>query len=209
MQTFNCTDSADEPAAAVWLQGNRRLTGLLGAVATGLLITALGVGLLGRVAGALTLLSGLSVAGLAAGALAAAAGSWLAARPRLLRQGDSLLARLGPLRVDQLPLAAVEAVFLGSRPLDGRGRPACADAAAFRVGTLVVRMAERAVSQAGWAGRGPWACWEDGYLVIDGRWTEPLTAETVRRVNGRLIQAKRAAGAGPVGGASAAGDCCR
>ena len=41
------------------------------------------------------------------------------------------------------------------------------------------------------ARRGPWAGWEDGYLVVDGRWSEPLVVETLRRINGRLAVAKR------------------
>ena len=205
METAAVTTAAEPAAAVVWLRGNHRLAALLGAAAIGLLVVAAGTSLLSRAAEeGWSPVPAILAAGLSAGGIAAAAGSWLATRPRLLQRGDILLARVGPVRVDRLPLAAVEAVFLGSQPLDGRGREVSADVAAFRVGTLVVRIAERAVGCAGWTGGGPWAFWEDGYLVIDGRWTEPLTAETVRRVNGRLIQAKRTAA-----DAFTAGDCCR
>ena len=118
----------------------------------------------------------------------------LAAAPRLQRCGDLLLVRVGPFSVERLPLETVECFFLGSQPLDRHGSPTASDEPAFRVGTLVVRVAERAVRQHAdeWTARGPWAVWEDGYCVIDGRWTEPLTVDVLRRINGRLSQAKRA-----------------
>lgn len=140
----------------------------------------LGVGLLAVVIGGL--------------AVAAVMVVRLAAAPRLQRYGDLLLVRIGPFSVERLPLETVECFFLGSQPLDRRGSPTAGDEPAFRVGTLVVRVAERAARQHAdeWTARGPWAVWEDGYCVIDGRWTEPLTVDVLRRINGRLSQAKRA-----------------
>ena len=80
--------------------------------------------------------------------------------------------------------------FWGVSRLIDSGDPVASDEAAFRVGTLVVRVAERYGHLAS-GRRGPWARWEDGYLVVDGRWSEPLVVETLRRINGRLAVAKR------------------
>ncbi len=187
--------AASLPASGGWLAANRRLVGLLGGGAIVFLLAAVAaVAAATQTAGGLRLLLAAlaAVSGLLAAAVAVIMP--LAASPRLRRRGDLLLVRIGPARVEQLPLDAVECFFLGSQPLDRSGSPTAGDEPAFRVGTLVVRVAERAAKEhAGqWAARGPWAAWEDGYLVIDGRWTEPLTVETVRRVNGRLAQAKRA-----------------
>jgi len=102
-----------------------------------------------------------------------------------------------------------ECFFLGSQRLDRSGSPTAGDDPAFRVGTLVVRVAERAAKRHAdeWTARGIFAAWEDGYLVIDGRWTEPLTVETLRRVNGRLAQAKRAPVVEGCRSANSAGGC--
>ncbi|MDA0255661.1 MAG: hypothetical protein O3A18_12360, partial [Planctomycetota bacterium] len=66
----------------------------------------------------------------------------VALRPRLTRRGDRLEVRLTPLGVERVPLELVECLFRGSEPL-----PAAGDEHAppqYRVGTLVVRLAERA-----------------------------------------------------------------
>jgi len=206
------TESLRMPARSsnltAWLATNRRLAGLLTA----------GVVLLVVLTGAAAVFARLATGGWAVGAWIAAVGVALslplgaiataAWTPPLLQSGEQLLVRLGPGRRESLPLAAVEAFFLGSQPLDRRGEPTCPGEAAFRVGTLVVRVAERATDLNRRTTRGPWAAWEDGYLIIDGRWTEPLTTETVRRVNGRLTVAKRAEPpAGQVDAATSAG-CC-
>ncbi len=181
--------------AGDWLAANRRLVWLLAAVAGGLLAGGLGAAVAaGRTAGGGRLFLGILAAGIGLLAAAVAVVASRAAVARLSCRGETLLVRTGPIGVERLPLDAVECFFLGSQPLDRGGSPTCADEPAFRVGTLVVRVSERAAAgHAGqWTARGPWAAWEDGYLIIDGRWTEPLTVETVRRVNGRLTQAKRA-----------------
>ena len=82
---------------------------------------------------------GVVIGGLAVAALVVAR---LAAAPRLQRCGDLLLVRVGPFSVERLPLDVVECFFLGSQPLDRRGSPTAGDEPAFRVGTLVVRVAD-------------------------------------------------------------------
>ena len=62
-----------------------------------------------------------------------------------------------------------------------------------RIGTLVVRFAERAVEWKARPAFRPWGTWDDGHVVIDGRWCEPLSRETVERIAAALLEAKRAA----------------
>lgn len=128
----------------------------------------------------------------------------VAAGPRLGRRGDALVVRLAPWQTAHVPLTVVECVFPGSQPLVGavlRDVHAGADdsaaraAPARRVGTLVIRFAERAHD---WRERptfAPWGTWHDGHAIIDGRWCEPLTAEVARTISQRLLEAKREAAA--------------
>lgn len=119
--------------------------------------------------------------------VAAASLAAVAIRPRLARDGSDMVVRLAPLATERVPLDVVECVFSGSQPLvaaDG-GPPR------RRVGTLVIRLAERATE---WRARptfGPWGTWDDGHVVIDGRWCEPLSPEFARTLAGRLMECKR------------------
>jgi hypothetical protein len=185
------TDGSGPMRREVWLRGNLRPAAGLAAVTTmaGLVIVSAAVF---AAASALLLASLVAAAGLlvACGGY----GLWMAARPRLARSGDALEARLSLRGPERVPLEAVECIFRGSEPL---GRPGAEDAAPkFRVGTLVVRLAERATD---WQAREtfrPWGTWEAGHVVIDGRWCEPLTPETVRGVAAKLLEAKREVAAG-------------
>lgn len=192
--------SASADADEVWLRGNVRpvlaLGGLavVGAAASAVTAVALG-------AGPAIVWSCVAVAvfaGLVAVALARAASGI-----RVGRRGHALVLRLSPRRVDVVPLAVVECVFPGSRPLagtelggdaveDGDG-PAGAEPPTRRVGTLVIRFAERAAE---WRERptfAAWGTWRDGHAIVDGRWCEPLSAEVARRIGARLLEAKREA----------------
>ncbi len=119
----------------------------------------------------------------------------VATRPRLRRCGGCLEVSLAPLAPQRVPLEVVECVFPGSRPLPpGAGGDASPDR---RVTTLIIRLAERATD---WRSRptfAPWGTWEDGHIVIDGRWSEPLSLERTRALAARLLEARQAA----------AGDC--
>jgi hypothetical protein len=176
----------------VWLRGNLR------PVAAGAALACL----VGAVLIALAWWSGGAVrAGWAALATAVvilpagAAFARAAARPRLRRCGACLEVRLSPLALQRVPLEVVECVFPGSRPLPpGAGGDASPDR---RVTTLIIRLAERATD---WRARPtfvPWGTWEDGHIVIDGRWSEPLSLERTRALAARLLEARQAA----------AGDC--
>ena len=132
-----------------------------------------------------------------AGAGAAIVGSLAreAARPRLVREGDELLVRLAPATVERVPLTMVECFFQGSHVLPSSGRPAADETSAFRVNTLVMRLAERATGHARRQTLAPWGTWDEGAVVFDGRWCEPLSAELARSLSRRLLDAHRAAAA--------------
>ena len=132
---------------------------------------------------------------LAAGAAAIGGLAVAASRPRLERRGDCLLVRLSPTQVHELPLEIVECFFLGSHSLEPEGVPPRDDVVTHRVGTLVVRIAERALAYRERPTFGPWGTWQEGSIVCDGRWCEPLSAERARWLSGRLIEAKRSAAA--------------
>lgn len=173
-------------APEIWLRGNVRPAGLLVAVAalTGTALTVLAVvPETAAVARPLALGYGIVVGPLAT-ALAIAA-----VQPRVTRRGDALRVRLTPLVAHDVPLENVECFFMGSQRLeDPRGRE---DVPTQRVGTLVMRIAERAEA---WQARrtfAPWGTWADGAVVFDGRWCEPLSADLARRLSGMLVEAKR------------------
>ncbi len=191
-----------------WLRANLRLAGLLAAVASFLFLSSLAVyGIAVWTSGGISVLPFLCSAVL--GILACIIGylAFTAKQGRVLLEDSDLLVRLGPASIERLPLDAVECFFLGSQPLDRSGEPVASDEAAFRVGTLVVRVAERYGHLAS-GRRGPWARWEDGYLVVDGRWSEPLVVETLRRINGRLAVAKRQPVVDPCVSSGASEGCC-
>lgn len=132
--------------------------------------------------------AGAVLAAVAVGMLAVAA-----ARPRLRCSGDALLVHLSPTRVERLPLDVAECFFPGSNPLTRGGEQTCEHHAAFRVNTLVLRLAERADDYRARPTFTPWGTWGDSYVVFDGRWCEPLSPDLARRLGHRLVEAKRAA----------------
>jgi hypothetical protein len=174
----------------VWLKGNLRPVAGLALIAA---VTAAAAAAGFAAAGlgwAVWLVGGIAAATLAAAAAVARA----AAAPRLARIGDRLEVRLAPGRVERVPLEVVECVFRGSEVLP---EPAGDDAAPrLRVGTLVIRFAERAAEWRSRPAFRPWGTWDDGCAVIDGRWCEPLSRETVQRIASALLDAKRKAAAG-------------
>ena len=118
--------------------------------------------------------------------IVAAASLWASSRPRLARRGGTLEVRLSPLGVQRVPLEVVECIFPGSQLLGADD-----ETADRRVSTLVMRLAERAVE---WRSRpvaSAWGSWEDGNVVFDGRWCEPLSQAIARDISARLLEAKR------------------
>ena len=177
---------ASPPPSTAWLRGNLRpVAGVAAVVAGGDLavVAALAVvrpeAVWWWAAAAAVVVS----AGVVATIVAAAA------MPRLERVGDRLRVRLAPGRTDEVPLEMVECFFMGSQLIG----PGADDAPRYRVGTLVMRIAERARS---WQARptlAAWGEWKDGAVVFDGRWCEPLSVDLARRLSGWLLEAKRQA----------------
>lgn len=187
------------PAADVWLRGNVRpvigLAALVAIVGAGLTAAVLLAGV--APAKSWLVFAAWLVAEAVVALLAAAA-----ARPRLVHRrspehGDILEVRLAPGTSHGVPLDAIECFFMGSQRLEAEGDVAD-DQPTHRVGTLVMRVAERATE---WQTRPtftPWGTWQEGAIVFDGRWCEPLSVELARRLSGKLVDAKRAsAGDGP------------
>ena len=168
----------------VWLRGNPR------PAVAGAAVFLVGLGAAGvafRLSGWPAWAGWTLAAAAAAGGLVVAALVAVAALPRLVRRGAALRIRLAPLATHDVPLELVECVFPGSSPLAG----AADGPAPRRVGTVVVRLAERAVD---WRRRPTftaWGTWDDGHVVIDGRWCEPLSVEVTRRLGQRIVDAKR------------------
>jgi hypothetical protein len=198
MNDGDSTTTFSEPHE-VWLRGNMRVAGVLGIVAMLLDGGALGAVLMAMQGGG----ESLAWWGVAAVTAAAASGlmllAWASLRPRLVRQGDSLLVQVSPLVRQEVPLEVIECFFPGSNPLDADGLPTRGEQAAFRVGTLVIRLAERAIEYRSGGTFTPWATWSDSSIVLDGRWCEPLSPELVKSLSSRLVTAKRAATAGAGG----------
>jgi hypothetical protein len=172
----------------IWLRGNLRPVAWLAAVAT---VVAGGLSAAVAMAASslpysLLVAAFCGIAGAVIGMLASAA-----ARPRLEHVDGCLRVRLSPTAVEDVPLDAVECFFQGSNPIARSGEPTCGDHAAFRVNTLVMRLAERAADFSKRATFTPWGTWDDGYVVFDGRWCEPLSADLARQLSRRLVDAKR------------------
>jgi hypothetical protein len=185
----------------IWLRGNLRPALGLALAATGVA----GAAVAAAVGFAAPSWVVWAVVGLASLCLLAALGCVaVAARPRLVRQGHVVRVCLAPLTAYDLPLEIIECVFSGSSPLAAAAgispEEDQADAGGGRrVGTVVMRLAERADS---WRMRptlSQWGRWSDGYIVFDGRWCEPLSSAFTRELSQRLLDAKReiAASASP------------
>jgi hypothetical protein len=182
------------PAADVWLRGNVRP--VIGLAALAALVGAGGTAAV-FFGGATPATSGLVFGYWLAAAVVVALLTAAAARPRLVhrrdaQEGDVLEVRLAPGQAHAVPLDAIECFFMGSQRLEPE-EAAVADQPTHRVGTLVMRVAERAGE---WQARPtftPWGTWQEGAIVFDGRWCEPLSVELARRLSGKLVDAKRAA----------------
>jgi len=177
------TGTASE-RSEVWLRGNPR-PAVAGAALVALAV-AVSVAVLWVGGGPAWASWAVAVAAAAGGAIAVAL-LVTASLPRLVRRGNRLRVRLSPLAAEDVPLEIVECVFPGSSPLAGTE----STAAPRRVGTVVVRLAERAVD---WKERptfAAWGSWSDGHVVIDGRWCEPLSLEVTKQLGQRILEAKR------------------
>jgi hypothetical protein len=179
---------ADEQSE-VWLRGNLRPVLVIAVAAAGVAAVA-GMAAVMTTPPAWVIVAAAAAGGLLLTGLGVLA--WAAVQPRLVRQGDSIVVRLAPLRVERVPLEVVECVFRGTEPVIAGEELA----PRFRVGTLILRIAERAGE---WRERETfrfWGSWDDGHIVIDGRWCEPLSPESARRIATRLAELRRELAAG-------------
>jgi hypothetical protein len=180
--------SAEWPSAkstsVIWLRGNRRLraAALLASVCVALggltFLAGIPVPFWGRVVGA-------SVLGMALWSFLRLA--WFVGAPRIRCDGRSLLVNLGEIRPCAIPLEAVECFFRGTGPtlLSSQG------AASVRVGTIIIRIADRARQ---WHQRPVlrWlGSWSGGYVSLSGLWSEPITPQLLADLNRRLVAEHR------------------
>jgi len=182
---------AGEESEEVWLKSNLRpVAGLALAAIVVAVVCSPVVVVWDASALAGWLLAGL-LAGVASVVLTLAVIAW---QPRLSYRQGMLRVRLSPLVLQEVPLESVECFFLGSSAVDSGPQ----SEATRRVGTLVMRIAERAIA---WQERptfAPWGQWKEGAVVFDGRWCEPLSIGVARGLSAKLVEAKRAAGGGGV-----------
>jgi len=172
---------ATHAAAEVWLRANPRPAAVLFAVTAAVVAAAAAVLIAVRPpAWSIAVM----VIACLIGLMVAAAFLWAASRPRLARRGGTLEVRLSPLSVQRVPLEVVECIFPGSQPL-GAGD----ETANRRVSTLVMRLAERAVECRTRPVAAAGGSWEDGNVVFDGRWCEPLSQAIARDISARLLEA--------------------
>ncbi|MCE9630260.1 MAG: hypothetical protein K8S94_06015 [Planctomycetia bacterium] len=171
----------------IWLRGNARpAIGLLAAA----LVVAGGVTTAVVFARPAAWIAWGVVAAAALLVAAAVALAWSASRPRLARRGAFLDVRLSPLAVQHVPIEIVECVFPGSQPLDADDADHEA-VAGRRVNTLVLRLAERALDWRSRSVAAAWGTWDEGNVVFDGRWCEPLSPALAREISARLLEARR------------------
>ena len=180
----------------VWLRGNVRpamgMAAVVGVLVAGLLACAAVAELPVWQRSLVAFVCGIAL--VAVGGLAATA-----ALPRLVRADEFLRVRLSPLQVCDVPLTVIECFFLGSSLIEpggtGAGGQLPSDVATRRVGTLVMRVAERSAEWHARPTSPAWGSWQDGAIVFDGRWCEPLSVALVTRLSTQLMEAKRVANA--------------
>jgi len=161
----------------VWLASNRRV-----------LVTAmLPVGLLGGLSLAVLARDAPTVirvlaTGLLIVSLALLIGLWQQwLRPRIAYRDGEVLFYLRARSPIAVPVAVVEAFFLGLGPAYLPGAPSKTETV-----NLVARLSQHASQWAHQDVKPALGHWRDGYVTIRGAWCEPLTGEVIRRLNRRL-----------------------
>jgi hypothetical protein len=170
----------------VWLRANRRAF-YFGMIGPAICLV---------IGGALVLFGDLSGIAWARGvglAIAAFAGvlllllGWQVLRPRVARQGNSLLLYLRPGTAIRVPLEFVEGFLLGQGPSFLRADQPDATIAS----TIVIRIADRAKDYAQRDVHSALGSWCNHYVTIRGVWCEPLSLEVVNRLNATLDKAQK------------------
>jgi hypothetical protein len=172
----------------IWLRGNRRalvvgsvlpavfgVIGFIGAMD----LLSLDLSLPMRLAAAiLTILS----------ALVALTMANQARLPRLAHADGQLLVFTGPSRPDRVPVDVVE-VFFGGQ--DGTDVHVHVPGHKVESRNVVVRLAERHKQWHQRKMRSAFGRWQDGYIVLNGAWCEPITVDLISAMNHKLVEAKR------------------
>jgi hypothetical protein len=112
--------------------------------------------------------------------------------PRIAYRSGEVLFYLRGVRPIQVPLALVEAFFLGTGPAH---LPFSGDDGPETI-NLVARLSQRQHEWSNVTVTHALGCWRNGYVVIRGAWCEPLTGELVLQMNKRLSEVSRAARVG-------------
>jgi hypothetical protein len=134
------------------------------------------------------------IAGLAAGGLMVTAAGTIALGllahamiPRVAFDHDQVLVYLRGHRPYRLPLDVVECFFQGQGPSGMMSR----SGRCSKTTNVVVRIAERATQWHECPVKQSLGEWQNGYIVIRGTWSEPITEEKLRELNSKLAKAKR------------------
>lgn len=187
--------------AEVWLRTNRRAL-LLGMIVPALVLLMGGWLLVASVVGqwwiGWTVLGGGAVA--VALGLLAQLWHWLR-KPRLAYADGHLLVYLEA-RPTPVPIEIVECFFIGQ----GASQLPKLEGREPETTNVIVRLAEAARDWRHRDVRPTLGHWCEGYITINGAWCEPVNGESLKRLNGRLVEVHREqrqkAGGQPAGGRS-------
>ncbi len=109
-------------------------------------------------------------------------------RPRIAFENGTVLFYLRSGSPIGVPVDVVEAFFAGQGPAH---LPVLTNQP--QTANLMARMSQRHTEWAAQAVKPALGNWAEGYVTIRGAWCEPLTGETIRKLNRRLKEVKDAA----------------
>ena len=170
----------------IWILSNRRALAMGLVVPALLLLAALGCFAAGQSLDSWLWRSAAIVCGVLGAVLLGTL--WrLMRQPRVAYQAGEVLVYGGlaePLRV---PVEVVECFFVGQ----GGGMIPDAHGREAEVRTVIIRLAEAATQWHHRDVKAAFAHWCEGYITIRGTWSEPITPELLKRLNGRLAALQR------------------
>lgn len=173
--------------AEVWLRPNRRAL-LLGMLLPGLLLLGggwlLAVSLWGQMWIGWT---ALSACVLMVGVLIALQLLYWMRVPRLAYEDEHLLVYLDSATPTRVPIEIVECFFLGQ----GASELPKLEGKEPETANVVVRLAESAKEWRHRDVRPTLGHWCEGYITLNGAWCEPIDAESLKRLNQRLVAEHR------------------
>lgn len=173
-------------AKEVWVRSNRRVLAL--AMVAPAALAAVGVGITAAADASLT--RGLGIAMIAAGSLLVLLVVSQMLRPRVAYRDGHVLFYMRPGAPIAVPVAAVEAFFLGQGParLPGEGEQP------LKATNLVARISQKHPEWEHVAVKPALGRWCESYVTMNGPWCEPLNGDVIRKLNHRLRELHAAAG---------------